>query len=133
MSEVLNKEAYGKLLADIQPRIISTEEENEHFLSVIETFMALGENLTPEQESLVNLLVILVETFEKQHYRLEEATPHEVLKELMQQRNLKQKDLLPIFKSKGIASEVINGKRTISKAQAKLLGEFFNVSPLVFI
>jgi HTH-type transcriptional regulator/antitoxin HigA len=47
----------------------------------------------------------------------------------MKERNLKQKDLIGIFKSKGIASEVINGKRSISKAQAKELGLFFNVSP----
>jgi HTH-type transcriptional regulator/antitoxin HigA len=51
----------------------------------------------------------------------------------MTERNLKQKDLLAIFKSKGIASEVINGKRSISKAQARELGQFFNVSPAVFI
>jgi HTH-type transcriptional regulator / antitoxin HigA len=38
-----------------------------------------------------------------------------------------------IIGSKGVVSEVVNGKRSISKAQAKALGEFFNVSPLLFI
>ena len=51
----------------------------------------------------------------------------------MAARDLKQSDLLPIFKSKGIASEVINGKRGISKAQAKALAEYFNVSVEVFL
>ena len=39
---------------------------------------------------------------------------------------------LTIFGSQGVASEVLNGKRGISKAQAKALGEFFKVSPRLF-
>jgi HTH-type transcriptional regulator / antitoxin HigA len=38
-----------------------------------------------------------------------------------------------VIGSKGVVSEVVNGKRAISKAQAKALGEFFNVNPGVFI
>ena len=133
LSYVLEKKTYSELLAAIQPRVINTEEENEFFLSVIDNLMDLGENLTPEQGRLLDLLVALVEDFEDQHYQLKQATPHEILIELMTERNLKQKDLLAIFKSKGIASEVVNGKRSISKAQAKELGQFFNVSPAVFL
>ncbi|HBK66543.1 MAG TPA: transcriptional regulator [Cyanobacteria bacterium UBA11166] len=133
MSRVLDRRAYGELLSDIQPKIITTEEENEFFLSVVENLMQLGEELTPEKEELMNLLVTLIENFEERHYQLKQAAPHEILKELMAERNLKQKDLINIFKSKGIASEVVNGKRSISKAQAKELGSFFNVSPAVFL
>jgi HTH-type transcriptional regulator / antitoxin HigA len=54
------------------------------------------------------------------------------LQEFVTDRGLKQKDLLPVFGSQGIASEVLSGKRSISKAQAKALGEFFKVSPTLF-
>jgi HTH-type transcriptional regulator / antitoxin HigA len=50
----------------------------------------------------------------------------------MNDRGLKQKDLLGVFGSQGVASEVVNGKRSISKSQAKALGEFFHVSPTLF-
>ena len=133
LSRVLEKKTYSELLAAIQPRVINTEDENEFFLTVIERLIDFGEDLTPEQGRLLDLLVALVEDFEEQHYQLKQAKPHEILGELMKERNLKQKDLIGIFKSKGIASEVINGKRSISKAQAKELGQFFNVSPAVFI
>jgi HTH-type transcriptional regulator / antitoxin HigA len=56
-----------------------------------------------------------------------------MLKMLMAENNYRQKDLLHIFGSSGIASEVINGKRSISKTQAKKLAEFFNVSVELFI
>jgi HTH-type transcriptional regulator/antitoxin HigA len=51
----------------------------------------------------------------------------------MLERGLKPKDMLDVFGSKEITSEVINGKRSISKAQAKALGEFFHVSPALFL
>jgi HTH-type transcriptional regulator / antitoxin HigA len=68
--------------------------------------------------------VNLIESFEDRHYQLKAATPLEILTELVRdcrrqtkgQRGLKQKDLLPVFGSQGIASEVLNGKRGISKS-----------------
>lgn len=51
----------------------------------------------------------------------------------MEENNYKQKDIVHIFGSSGITSEVVGGKRSISKAQAKKLAEFFNVSVDLFI
>jgi HTH-type transcriptional regulator / antitoxin HigA len=133
MKITLNKKVYASLLGDVLPKVIESEEENELFLAEVEKLMALGEDLTPEQLQLMNLLVSLIEQFEEQHYPLRPATPLEVLNELVLQRELKQKDLVPLFGSQGIASEVLNGKRSISKAQAKALGDFFHVSPALFL
>ena len=60
-------------------------------------------------------------------------TPRDVLLHFMEVRELKQADLVGVIGSKGVVSEVVNGKRAISKAQAKTLGEFFNVNPSLFI
>jgi hypothetical protein len=51
----------------------------------------------------------------------------------MEQNGLRQAHLVSIFGSRGRISEVVNGKRVISKAQAKAMGEFFKVSPELFI
>jgi HTH-type transcriptional regulator / antitoxin HigA len=88
---------------------------------------------TPEQTALLELLATLVENYEREHYPMPNASPHEVLAHLMEARKLKQIDLVGILGSKGVVSEVVNGKRGISKAQAKALGEFFHVSPELFI
>jgi HTH-type transcriptional regulator / antitoxin HigA len=128
---ILDRE-YGKLLAAIQPKVIETEAENEFYLAEVTKLMRLGESVSPAQERLLRLLVSLIESFEDQHYQLKSATPLEILTELVNDRGLKQKDLLPVFGSQGVASEVLNGKRGISKAQAKALGEFFKVSPSIF-
>ena len=58
---------------------------------------------------------------------------YRTLQFLMEQNDLRQADLVSIFGSRGRVSEVVNGKRAISKAQEKALGEFFKVSPELFI
>ena len=135
MHDVINNKIYAELLAETLPRKIETEEENERILAFIEKLMRKGEdNLSPEEETLLILLCELVEDFEEKAYPIgKSSTPLSMLKFLMEQQNLKQTDLLEVFGSKGIASEVINGKRAISKKHAKALAEFFRVSPELFI
>ena len=128
---ILDQE-YAKLLVAVQPKVIETEVENEFYLSEVTKLMRLGESISPAQARLLRLLVSLIESFEEQYYQIKSATSLEILTELVQNRGLKQKDLLPVFGSQGVASEVLNGKRGISKAQAKSLGAFFKVSPSIF-
>ncbi|MGH9769226.1 MAG: helix-turn-helix domain-containing protein, partial [Blastocatellia bacterium] len=126
-----NKAKYRKLIADALPAIVETEAENERLLAIVEPMM--GRELTPEEEKLFDLLVKLIEDFEDRHYPMGESSPTEMLQFLMEQRGLRQRDIVHLFGSSGVASEVINGKRAISKNQAKALAEFFRVSPELFI
>ena len=129
----INPQKYGKLLARVRPTVIRTEEENNRMLALVEQLMTKGDNLTPEEGELLRLLGKLIADFEEEFYHLEDAAPHEVLRELMDTRGLKQADVGQVLGSKGRVSEVINGKRAISKAQAKALAEFFHVSAELFI
>jgi HTH-type transcriptional regulator/antitoxin HigA len=129
----INPQKYGKLLARVRPTVIRTEEENDRMLALVGQLMDKGDNLTPEEGELLRLLGKLIADFEVEFYHLEGAKPHEVLKELMDARGLKQGDIGQVLGSKGRVSEVINGKRAISKAQAKALAEFFHVSAELFI
>ena len=129
----MNREEYIRLLAETLPRVIDSVEEYKRLLNEVEKLMDLGENLIAEQVELLQLLVTVIEHYEKKHYQLKAATPHDVLHELMLAQGLKQKDLLQIFGSSGFTSEVINGKRGISKSQSKALGAFFHVSPALFL
>ncbi|WP_353928924.1 transcriptional regulator [Okeanomitos corallinicola TIOX110] len=133
MTTTLNKEEYIKLLSETVPRIIDTEIEHKRLLNEVDKLMDLGENLTDEQAEVLQLLVTLIEQYENKVYQMKAVTPLDILHELMSVRQLKQKDIVEIFGSKGITSEVINGKRSISKNQAKALGDFFHVSYALFL
>lgn len=129
----VDRHKYGKLLARTLPSVIETEEENERLLTEVEKLIDKGEERSPEEDKLLELMTTLVEDFEEKHYPIPDASPHEVLQGLMDERGLRQRDLLNIFGSDGIASEVVNGKRNVSRTQAKALAEFFHVPADLFI
>lgn len=109
------------------PEVIGSDQELERAEQIV------NGRLSPEEEKLLELVSDLIEKYEDEHYPVPSSEPVDVLRFLMDDRGLKQSDLLPIFGSSGIASEVVNGKRSISKAQAKKLAVFFNVSVELFI
>lgn len=133
MTITLDRKTYGSLLEEYQPKVITSEEEYNFAIESIEKFMESEEELSPEETSLLELLSILVEMYEDSQFPLESASPQEILLHLMDARELKQSDLVEVIGSKGVISEIVNGKRSISKAQAKALGEFFHVSAALFI
>ncbi|HKB66633.1 MAG TPA: hypothetical protein VKC61_12330 [Pyrinomonadaceae bacterium] len=124
---------YKRLLSQTMPVVIESEEENERMLSVVEKLMDKGEDLSPEEEKLLKLFAKLIEDFEQRYYHPKEAEPLEVLQHLMEARGVKQNHLWEVFGSKGVASEVLNGKRGISKTQARALAHYFHVSADLFI
>lgn len=128
-----NSRQYKRLLTEVMPVPVETEEDNERMLAAAGRLMEKGENLSAEEEALLRLLATLIEDFETKFYQPEDATPLEVLRHLMEERGLRQSDLWELFGSKGVASEVLNGKRGISKAQAKKLADYFHVPVSLFI
>lgn len=115
------------------PQVIENDDELDRAEEIVTALLKKGENLSPEEDKLLDLLSDLIEAYEDKHYPIPDLLPHQTLKCLMEDHEIKQSALLPIFGSSGIASEVVNGKRSISKAQAKKLAAFFNVSVELFI
>lgn len=135
----LNEGKYLDLLKELKivPKVIETEAENEKSLAIVEALMSKGKSRTPEETTLLKLLVILIEEFEEKYYSFKEwqqTTPHEFLQHLMTGKGIKQVDLVGVLSlSSGLISSIVNGKRQISKEQAKKLGGYFKVSPGLFI
>jgi len=132
--EDLDLKRYGRLLARALPKVIKTEGENERTLAVIESLMEKGErNMTPEEDALLELLTNLVHDFEEKAYPVPKSSPDEMVAFLLEQRGLTPKDLWPVVGSKSRVSEILAGKRPITKEQAKKLAEFFHVGVELFI
>lgn len=130
---VIDNKKYARLLAKVLPRVITTDQENERMLSEVEKLMDKGEHRSAEEDVALDLMVRLIKDYEEEHHPLPDPSPHEMLVYLMEQRGLKQADLVPIFKSRGYVSDVVNAKRAISKTHARQLAGFFGISADVFI
>jgi HTH-type transcriptional regulator/antitoxin HigA len=119
---------YPALMAKHPPKVIRSEDENEHYTAILYDLDQRAESLSPAERELADLLTLLIEDFESKHYDLPKASPVEAIRFLMEQHGLKQKDLLDIFSSASVTSEVLSGKRELSKEHIRRLCDRFSIS-----
>lgn len=135
----MDETRYGALLASARPRIIETPEEHERLLALAESLMEKGDDLPEEEEKLLALIVLLVEAYEitaagedEDDQPEESPAPNITLQRLMYSHDIKLEDVAHVFGNPHLAREVIDGKREISKRQAKELAKFFRVPARLF-
>jgi HTH-type transcriptional regulator/antitoxin HigA len=132
--QTIDPKKYSRLANRVVVKAIETEEEYDHMVAAIERLMDKGEDrLSPEESALLQTMAILVEAYDDQRHPLPPIAPNEMLEYLMETSGRTAKDLLPVFGTRGRLSEVLGGKRSISKAQAKKLAAFFKVSVDLFL
>src|ERR1035441_30041 len=128
----LNPTKYGRLCAAVLPKVIESDEEFDRLVEVMESLDRKPE-LTPEEAALRDLLGKMIQRYDESHFPLPDVPPHKIIFYLMESRNLRQADLLSIFGSRSIVSDVLAGKREPSKAHIRKLADFFHVSTDLFL
>jgi HTH-type transcriptional regulator/antitoxin HigA len=113
------------------PTPIRSDRQHEQYLTVLDK-LAGRENPTSDEEKYAEVLVTLIEAYEEEHHSIPDASPVEVLRTLMDASGLRQKDLVPIFGSESIVSEVLHKKRGLNKTHIEKLSKRFQISPAVF-
>lgn len=132
MSTATSRPEYATLLAKTLPAVIHSEKENERYTALLEELDRRPAKLTTAEQRLAELLTLLIEDFEEKHYSLKASTGIEVLEELLEANGLKQKDLVDIFGTPSIISEVLSGKRKFTTEHIRKLSRRFHVSPELF-
>jgi len=120
---------YSRLLTRTSPKVIHSEKENKTYTQALYELDQRGAKLTRAEKELAELLTLLIEDFESKRYEMPRVKPLEVLRFLMEQHNLKQKDLVDVFGARSIVSEVLSGKRKLNKEHIERLSQRFHVSP----
>jgi len=130
-AEITNPKEYAHLLGDALPHVIHTESENDRCTAVLEKLLRQKKR-TAEENRLAELLTLLIEEFEEKEYALPAGDPIDLLRHLMDSNHLRQVDLLDVFGTASVVSEVLKGKRELSKAHIAKLSARFHVSPALF-
>lgn len=129
-----DRKKYGVLLATAVPRVITSGEELERASRLLEPFLRQETaTRTPEEQAFVDLMLKLIDAYQKAHPLFPSAQPRELLQALMEELDLKQADLLDVFGSRSRVSDVVNGKRAISREQARRLSERFKIRVEAFL
>ncbi|MCD6180736.1 MAG: helix-turn-helix domain-containing protein [Bacteroidales bacterium] len=114
----------------MKTKIIKTKQEYneacERIYSLINSSAIPIEPATAEGEE-IELLSLLVEKYEQENYAMEAPDPVEAIKFRMEQMNLKQADIAPLFGGKTRVSEVLNGKRTLTLKMITLLNRYLGI------
>jgi HTH-type transcriptional regulator/antitoxin HigA len=116
---------------NFHPKVIKTTEEHDQALARIEELFSAKPG-TPEGDEL-ELLVLLVETYEAEKFPIELPDAIEAIRFRMEQMNLKQKDLIPIIGSKSKVSEVLSGKRELSITMIRKIVSNLNIPATVLL
>ncbi len=123
---------YARLIAAALPIPPQTERDNERLIALLSQ-LDERKDLSPEEKSFAELLAIVIEDFEGKHYALPAVAPGEALKALMEDRELRHKDVAEIVGNKGLTTEILAGRRKISSALAKRLADRFRVPVELFL
>lgn len=128
-----NPKKYSELLSSALPCVIESLEEYDRIEEIFNGLIN-KESPAPEEEKLFILLQNLLEDYETRSLPpLEKSSPRETLKFLMEENKLRQSDLAEVFGAQSVVSEVLKGKREITKNQAKALAEKFGLRLEAFI
>lgn len=122
---------YIELLQEFPPRPIKSEEELLATQKVIDSLIDRV-SLTPDESDYLNVLGTLVYEYEQTLEPIPDIYGVELLKFLMEERDLRQRDLVPIFKTESIVSDILKGRRELTKRHIEELANFFHVSPAAF-
>ena len=100
---------------------IKNEKEYRKALNELENYFD-AEPGTPEGD-IGEVLVLLIEDYEKKHYPIDSPDPIEAIKYIMEEKGLTNKDIIPYFGSKSLVSQVLNRRRNLSLKMIKSLHE----------
>ncbi len=113
------------------PRVIACDAQNERYISAL-LELERKANPTPSEKNYAELLTLLIEEYEERQHPVREASPVEVLTELIAANNLRQKDLAPLRGSERVVCELLSGRRELNKKHIAKLSKRFQVSPALF-
>ena len=135
MSTLISPEKYSEVIVEyaIAPRMIDSPREYQRSKQALERLLFPERKLSREEDSIAKLLLHLVDHYEHPTTPPPASTPRQALRHLMDQRQLKQADLAPVFGTVSIVSEVLSGKRQINAKQARKLADYFHLSTDLFV
>ncbi|QUY45381.1 type II toxin-antitoxin system HigA family antitoxin [Acaryochloris marina] len=123
---------YESLVQEFIPRPIHTDQQLQAVQTRIDTLIDLERELTPDETDYLDLLGTLVWEYEQTLEAIPDIYGVDLLKVLVEDRGLRQKDLVPIFKAESIISDIFKGRRQLTTRHIQELAEYFAVSPAAF-
>lgn len=122
----------AEMIAHGAPHVIHSDKELEEYSAALFRLTAL-QDPSPAELEAIELLTLLVERYEEEHYPIPAATPISILRFLLENQGLTQRDLVPQFGSESAVSMFLSGKRKLTPEQIRKLAARFRLPADVFL
>ena len=122
----------AEMIAHGAPHVIHNDAELEMYTDALFRLTAL-ESPSGSEVDAIELLILLVERYEQEHYSIPKGDPVSVVRFLIEQQNLTQRDLIPQFGSESAVSMFMTGQRNLTLEQVRKLRARFKIPADVFI
>jgi HTH-type transcriptional regulator / antitoxin HigA len=123
---------YQKLISKYPLKQIKNVRE---YKSAVKLYEELVDNYkeTDDLNNYLDVLAMLIDNYENEKYPIEDADPVDIMKFLMEEKNIKQTELAKAFGSQSVVSEVLNRKRGLTLKYIYNMADIFKVKPQIFI
>ena len=122
----------AKMIAKGAPHVIHNDAELQSYTDALFKLTAL-EKPSPSEMEAIELLTLLIERYEDEHYSIPAADPVSVVRFLLEHGNLTQRSLVPEFGSESAVSMFLSGQRDLTMKQVQKLCARFRIGSDAFI
>lgn len=113
-------------------RVIDSDTQYENYCDVLEK-LVFSSPITPEIQDEINLLTLLIETYDKQKSHFQNLDPVQLLKSLLAEHKMKAADLARKLQvSEGLVSDILKYKKGMSKKTIRAVAELFKMQQEAF-
>jgi HTH-type transcriptional regulator/antitoxin HigA len=110
---------------------IKTEKDYRNALNRLEVIFDAPINTKEGDEA--EILSLLVENYENEHYPIEAPDPIEAIKIRMEELNMRQKDLVGVIGGKSRVSEILNRRKKLTVEMIRKLEQILQISASVLV
>lgn len=126
-------DSYQTLTRRFPLRPIRTEADLDKAIEVVDD-LSVRRHLNQDEDDYLEVLSTLIEAYEDEHYPIPPATDSEMLSHLIDARGITQAETARETKiAISTISEILNGKRRLTREQIDRVSRFFHAPPEVFI
>lgn len=120
------------IMTALRYKVIKSKRQYREYANILEELVC-AEVKSKDMKDAIELLTLLIETWDRENNTFDDVDPITLLRSLMEERGMKAKDLVEVLGvSKGMVSDILNYKKGLSKANIRVLAEYFSVSQEAF-
>lgn len=127
----LDPDSYLQLLQKFPPRPIRSQADLEATQIIIDGLLD-ADALTSEEKDYLDVLGTLVQDYEDKHIPIPDLSGIDLLRALIDEFGLSQKELVSVFKAESIMFAVLNNQHKLTVEHIEKLANFFHISPAAF-